>query len=269
MGAFFMPERGIGLKYSHTWIKEKSIKIIALGDIHLGSPQSKVLEVAKLIEKSDDKTYFIFVGDVIDNAIIDSVSNVYEQTQSPQKALSGFAELLKLTKGRTLAVVSGNHEERTRRRVGVDLLEVVCSDLSVPYENDIFALDVSVGNGKSGRGSAGRSSYSIVIGHGYTAARTTGGKITANGRIIDVISNADIYITGHTHQPSIVKTSRFEIDSRNKKLMRREMYLITIPAWLGYEKYAARKFMHPGALGVIEIELSGANRYKHIEVRIR
>jgi len=255
------------LKYTHTWIKEKAIKLIALGDIHIGSPQSKVDEVVKLIKNADKSTYFIFVGDVIDNAIIDSVSNVYEQTQNPQRALNGFSELLKLTNGKTLAVVSGNHEERTRKKVGVDLLEVVCNDLGVPYENDIFVLDISVGDGKQDRGSARRSNYSIVVGHGYSGARTTGGKITANGRIIDVISNADIYITGHTHQPSVVKTSRFEIDSRNKKLMQREMYLITIPAWLGYEKYAARKFMHPSALGVIEIDLSGTD--KQIEVRVR
>lgn len=267
MGPFLMPERGIELKYEHTWIKKKEIKIIALGDIHIGSPQSKVDEVIKLIKSSDKNTYFIFVGDVLDNAIIDSVSNVYEQTQNPQQALQGFSELLRLTNGRTLAVVSGNHEERTRRKVGVDLLEVVCTDFGIPYENDIFVLDVSVGDGKNGRGSAKRSNYSIVIGHGYSAARTTGGKITANGRIIDVISNADIYITGHTHQPSVVKTSRFEIDGRNKKIMQREMYLVTIPAWLGYEKYAARKFMHPSAFGVIEIDLSGTD--KQIEIKVR
>lgn len=255
-----------GVRYETKWIQEKAITIVGLGDIHIGSPKSRAKEVRKLIEGSDSQTYFIFLGDVIDNAIIDSVSDVYMQTKNPQTALAEFADLLKLAKDRVLCVVSGNHEERTRRRVGVDLLEIVCNDLGIPYENDIFVLDLAVGDGVQGRGSARRSQYTIVIGHGYSGARSTGAKISANGRIIDVISNADIYLTGHTHQPSVVKLSRFEVDTRNKKLLEREIFLITVPAWIDYEQYAARKFMHPNAKGIVQVKLSGVE--KQIEVKL-
>ncbi len=130
-------------------------------------------------------------------------------------------------------------------------------------------LDLSVGTGKSGRGSKRRSNYILVIGHGYTSARTVGGKITGNARIADIVVDGDIYITGHTHQPSVVKLNRFITDRRNKNLQNHEYYLVTIPAWLGYEEYAARKFMQPTASGILQITLHGDTKERLVEIKLR
>ncbi len=254
------------MRYIHKWIKEDFIYLIPIGDLHLGSPASRKKELKKLIESADRRTFFILLGDILDNAIIESLGNVYEQELNPQNALEEIIELLKPVKDRILGAVSGNHEERTRRRVGIDVMKIISQALCIDYENDIFVFDISVGENAS-RGSARRVNYSIVVGHGYTGARTLGGKITANGRIIDVVIGADIYITAHTHQPSVVPFARFEIDPHNKKLFKRNGYLITIPAWQDYENYAARKFMHPNANSFLTIKLSG--KTKNIEVIVR
>jgi len=203
------------MRYAHFAFEGDELKIIPLGDIHIGSPQSRIQEVVKIIETADENVRFIFAGDVIDNALRDSISDVYEQTQNPHEALKAFTQLLDLAKGKVLGVISGNHELRD---------------------------------------------YLIAIGHGYTGARTPGGKINANARIRDVVINCDIYITGHTHQPSLHKEAYFEADKRNKKLTLRERYLLTIPAWLSYEKYAAKRFYPPASPGLAVIHLSGKKR---------
>ncbi|MEM4846755.1 MAG: metallophosphoesterase [Thermosphaera sp.] len=244
--------------YVSFWHQKDSARIFGIADVHIGSPKSRYKQLVEFLKENDD-AFVIFLGDVIDNAIADSVSNVYEQTMSPERALFLFVELLKICEGRVLGVVSGNHEERTKKRVGVDLLSVVCEERGVPYSEDILIVDFQVGSGVS-RGSKKRIQYTLVCGHGYSSARGIGAKITGNGRLIDVVVNGDVYLTAHTHQPSVVKFARFEADTRNKKILQREAYLVTVPSWLDYEHYAASKFMHPSAGGYVCVELSGTQK---------
>jgi UDP-2,3-diacylglucosamine pyrophosphatase LpxH len=254
------------MNYNSVWIKEDKTKIIALGDVHIGSPQSKFQELKEFIKQQDENTYFVFIGDLMDNAIVDSVSDIYRQTHNPSEAMKEVEELFHLTKGRTLGVVSGNHEQRTKRKVGIDMLEIICEYNNIPYANDILVLDINVGT-KASYGSAKRINYIFVLGHGITSARSVGGKITANARISEVVANGDVYITGHTHQPSIVKLNKYIADKRNKNLLELEYYVVTVPSWVGYDEYAGRMFLKPSAFGHIEVELSGLA--KDIQVIMR
>lgn len=252
--------------YYSTWVQEDEIKLLGIADIHIGSPQSHLNKLINVLKTTDDRTFFLFLGDILDNAIIDSVGDVYEQTDSPQGALKEFIRILDSIKERTLGVIQGNHEHRTKKRVGIDILEILCTERNIPYSPDILVLDLAVGT-NARRGTKRRIQYTIVAGHGYSASRSVGGKITANGRIIDVVVNGDIYLTAHTHQPSVLKLARFEADTRNKKLLQREFFLVTVPSWLGYEEYAAQRFMHPSAGGYVEIQLSGMQ--KNISILMR
>lgn len=254
------------MQYSSMWIREEKARILGIADVHIGSPQSNFSKLKTILSNLGENDYVVFLGDVLDNAIVDSVSDIYEQTMNPEQALYAFTEILDICKDRVIGVVSGNHEERTRRRVGVDLLAVVCKERNIAYSQDILVLDIAVGEGAN-RGSKRRVQYTVVCGHGYSSARGIGAKVTASGRIIDVITNGDVYLTAHTHQPSILKLARFEADTRNKKIQQRNFYLITVPSWIGYENYAARRFMHPSAEAYVEIQLSGLE--KHVEVRMR
>lgn len=254
------------MQYINIWNKSEYTRLIGIADVHIGSAQSRVSKLKELLKSLNENDLVVFLGDIIDNAIIDSVSNIYEQTMNPEQALYVFTQLLDICKSRAVGVVSGNHEERTKKRVGVDLLSVICKERGVAYSSDILVLDISVGNGAS-RGSKRRVQYTVVCGHGYSSARGVGAKITASGRIIDVVVNGDIYLTAHTHQPGVVKIARFEADTRNKKLQQREAFLVTVPSWTDYETYAAQKFMHPPANAFVEIILSG--KEKRVEVVIK
>lgn len=244
------------MRYAHLEVEGEEITIIPLGDLHIGSPHSYISEAVQLIESSGDNVYFLFAGDVIDNALRDSISDIYEQTQNPHQALMAFTQLLDLAKGRVLGVVSGNHELRTKRRVGVDILELLCEERHIPYAEDILVLDIAV-KGPRAYGSKRRIDYVIAMGHGYSNARTVGGKVNANARIRDVIEDCDVYITGHVHQPVCWGEGYHVVDKQNKRLRLKNRTLVIIPAWVGSEAYAIRRFYRPSVSGLATIKLSG------------
>ena len=240
------------------------IELIPVGDIHIGAPTSKAEQVLKLIKQSGDNARFLFLGDILDNALTHSVSDTYTETCPPQIALTkGFRQLLQAGEGKIIGAVGGNHEERTTRAVGIDLTEIVCNEFSIPYSADILVIDMQVGP----KGTK-PATYTVVAAHGRGGGRTTGGKINAADRLKDVYPNADVYITGHTHQPSHWKSSYFEIDKRNKMLLGKERYHVIIPAWLGYEHYAANRFYPPSAAADIKIKFGHNHRNKQVKIEV-
>lgn len=64
------------------------IDILPLGDLHIGSPESYFDEAIKLLDVYPD-TKVVFLGDLLDNAIINSVGDVYSQDINPHEAFKG------------------------------------------------------------------------------------------------------------------------------------------------------------------------------------
>jgi len=256
---FQLEDEVISAGYAHLWIKKPFIKLLPIGDVHLGSPTNMFSKLKQILENLDDDTYIVLLGDMIDLALRDSLGDVYHATAAPDEQLYTFKELLIKHKDRILGVIDGNHEERLSKRIGVRPVAEWCDFLEIPYSPHVLVLDLAVGTGQ-GRGSRGRSNYIIVLYHGSTGARTIGGKINGNARILEVIPDADLYLTGHTHQPSVVHLARLTVDKYNKKLRKVSSMLITIPAWLGYEEYAARQAFRPSATGTVLITLDGKDK---------
>ncbi len=83
--------------------------------MHIGSPQSRFKEMEKTIQRAPPDTYFIFAGDMIDNALRDSLGDVYSAVKNPHESLKELYLLLKDFKHRILGVVSGttNTEQKS------------------------------------------------------------------------------------------------------------------------------------------------------------
>ena len=249
--------------YKHVWIKKDQVTLISLADLHLGSPASRFKEFKQfLMERKDD--YFILLGDLVDNALIDSLSNIYDQEFGPQKAVEKVVEYLKPVRDHILCAVAGNHEERTRRKVGIDIMKDICDRLKIPYSNSIFVLDISVGHCRYG--SARRMNYTITCAHGYSSARTTGAKANSIEELAKIVSNSDVYMLAHTHQALAFPKHRYLIDRRNKKLIEQTYWLVNVPPWVGYENYAARKLLTPPAPIVTQLKLSGKQKKILVEM---
>lgn len=243
-----------------------SMRIVPLGDLHIGAPSSRYSAVLNYIERAleDDSTYFILLGDLLDNALKDSLGDIYEEASNPSESMKLLGRLLDLMEGRVLGVVEGNHEARTTKRVGISVLGILCEQRGIPFSEGVLALDVVIGRKNKERG----YSFKVVVGHGNGGGRTSGSKVNAALRLAEVINNADIYLTGHTHESSWVKKSVYEFDDHNKSLSQKVRHHVTVPSWLGYELYAAKMFLPPSVTSSVCINLSGECGKKCIEVQL-
>jgi len=242
----------------------KFINIHPLADLHIGAPESFFEKAILKIERSGENDFFVLAGDLVNNDTRTSVGDVHSQVLTIEEQFESVRRLLKKHKNKILGVISGNHEQRTEKATGINPLELICRDLGIEYDDNILILDISVGT--HGKGSLKRYNYVLVMGHGYTSARTMGGKINANARLMNVINNADIYITAHTHSPSLSFEDYFEVDKRNKQLTAKTRGLVVIPAFLGYSKYAEQKFLQPTSYVDVVINLVGGGKEKKVRI---
>ncbi|EKF49540.1 DNA repair exonuclease [Thermosipho africanus H17ap60334] len=239
------------------------VDILPLGDLHLGSEESMFEQAVEIVENTPD-VKIILLGDLIDNAIAESLGDVYSQTTNPHGALQVILEFLTKYKERILGVVSGNHERRTWRKVGVDPIRLFCEELQIPYADDLLVLDIGIKGKSSFRGSKRRTHYAIACHHGSSGGRFPEKSMRQHRYFQSMVSNVDIYITGHTHVPQASMTAIYEYDPRNKNITIRNMQHITIPAWTE-EKYARQKLLAPSAESVLILRLYGSS-VKHHEV---
>jgi predicted phosphodiesterase len=178
---------------------------------------------------------------------------------TPDEALDVFEdEILELVKGKVLGMVSGNHENRTKRQSSTDLLRRTAKRFSIPYDPEILVLDLTIGQRNDGTNRG--FNYVVAFGHGNGGGRQTGGKINAAQRLTSVVNNADLLITGHSHQPAWWKVPCGSVDRRNKNYVVNSIPNMIIPAWLGYEEYAQRKFYPPSPFAEVKVMLSGKEK---------
>lgn len=244
----------------------KKIKIITLADLHVGDKSCDLDLVNKLIDVVKQKEYYcILNGDILDNAIMDSVGNTYDESLNPMKQLEYVIELLSPIREKILCITGGNHEERTNRKVGIDLSALIASSLGLKNrycEDGTGIVFLSLGEIKgtketNGSGHNRQVSYSIYVSHGRRSGITIGAKVNALKSYENVVTNCDIYIGSHTHQASIFPTSSFEVDTRNHTVYRRNKLFISNGSCLNYGGYAEQNNYQPNSMVYPTLELNG------------
>lgn len=111
----------------------RTIKVYAIADVHLGDALCDLDGIRKLcaeIERDED-AYCVLCGDIFNNAIRDSISDIYSEQLFPQQQLDLGIELFKPIANKILGVVGGNHEKRTQRQTGIDMTAVFCELLGI------------------------------------------------------------------------------------------------------------------------------------------
>ncbi|MBR5823627.1 MAG: hypothetical protein IKY67_05760 [Paludibacteraceae bacterium] len=93
--------------------------IYFIHDVHYGSElfDGKKWEELKNIILTDDKAYICWVGDLMENAIPNSKSDMFTQKHSPAEQKEWVVEQFKDLAHKTLAVVAGNHERNRTTKV--------------------------------------------------------------------------------------------------------------------------------------------------------
>lgn len=238
--------------------KFDEIDVMAISDLHIGDANCNIKFIDKVLEQVRDteNMFCVLNGDLINNATRDSVSDVYTEKLTPQQQKSLLYEKLLPIKDKILAVTSGNHENRTWKKSGVDILYDVCEKLGIEdrYCAEGCVLFVRfgkvIGNKKqsNGSGKVRKLCYSFYITHMSMGGRKSGSKLNAVKSLKEII-DVDIYVGGHVHEVMGDKDRFFRADPRNNTITSVTKGYMIAGSALNYGGYGQSHMYSPSELG--------------------
>jgi predicted phosphodiesterase len=243
------------------------IELYPIADVHVGDPTFREKEFLRFIDyiRNTPNAFAICIGDLINNAVKSSVSNVYEETMPPKEQKKKIIEYLQPIKDKILALTGGNHEYRSSKDVDNDITQDIAMILGIGerYSQDDIKLKISLGKKKT---NGKKATYNIFATHGYSGGRRIGN--TINNMELSGLNyeNVDIYIFGHAHKKAVYKSTVFIFDDKNNCMLEKERYFVLVSSWIGYNSHAKRKVFIPSAMGTAKIMLSGKEKRINVEV---
>lgn len=239
-----------------------SIEIHPMADLHLGDAHCDYKGILERIEhiKNTPNAYVILDGDLLDTAVASSVGDTYSANLQPMEQLQTCVRLFEPIRDRILCVLPGNHEQRVWRTDGIDLTQIMCSQLGIAdkYSATTALLFIRFGQ-TSGRTHNRPQRYTIYAAHGSGGGRRPGGKIN---RLVDLASivDADCYVMGHTHLPAILKESFYRVSDQNSSVSLVDKLYVNTCASLSYGGYGDVQGFKPASKCAPVIHLNGHKR---------
>ena len=235
----------------------QEIRIYPLGDLHIGSPDFNIQLFDAWLKKvsEDDYARVVILGDMLDNGLKNSKTNVYDAPIRPREQKEWLKNKLYPIKDKILVAVPGNHERRSSRETDdCPLYDVMCKlDIEDLYRENIAFVKVNLGAKRANR----QYSYTFVVSHGGSD-----NKVKAFGATID---GMDMMFSGHTHQPKDFFPAKFVIDTKNECVTKQPYFHIIVPSMchgVGYplmNLYTPQSNIHP------TVTLSGTSKNIKVE----
>ena len=243
----------------------EDITIVPIADVHLGARECMEQEFIRFIDLISEKpnVYICLLGDLLNNAVKSSVSNIYEELYRPSEAKRMMAKILEPVRDRILFSVTGNHERRSSREMDDDPnFDIMCKlDLEHLHRENVAFVKLQFGEQerKSGTRSNGkdRPCYTIVGMHGSSSGGLTGASINKNERMGYAIDNCDCMIVGHSHRPAITQPGKIYIDTHNNIVKVKPFKVVTATSWLEWGGYSAQKQLLPTSHALQTLTLRG------------
>jgi hypothetical protein len=227
------------------------VKLAPLYDVHYGNALHASTTFIRHLDWLEKDPYVLTWngGDLVENAILGS-PGIFSQKFFSQEQHDGSVELVAPIQHKTLFAIPGNHEARTYRQTGFDLARQFAKDLRVPYFEDYCFCTIKW------RG----NNFRIAAHHGTGAAQTAGAQRNAARKDMPWVG-ADMYWTGHLHQPIVDLVYRSDFDQKAGNMVTRQSFVIISPSYLQYFKgYGAAKRLSPGVVGLTVVTLNEDGR---------
>ena len=254
--SWYFPERP-----ETTWIH-----LEPLSDLHIGNANFDEEKFDKCIEriKTDSNRWTILMGDLWDAVCIGDKR--YDVQSADRKRFSGenFEEqyqflLKKLApiKNKIIGIHTGNHDEVMRKGHFEDYVLRLSTDLNVKYLGWL-ALTKFVFKSRHSNSMQHSRSFVLFSGHsGYTGQRT-GGNLN---RVEDLSASfeADIYLTGHSHQIVVDKRNFLALNQKNELIEKSQIFGVCgsfLRAYVvGNISYPEAKLFRTSRTGTITISM--------------
>jgi hypothetical protein len=182
------------------------------------------------------------MGDIIEMATRYSIgAGVYEQKETPNLQIGKAVELLKplADKGLIIGILSGNHEDRAYKEVGIDVTGFMANQLGVK----------SLGYACWNLFRVGKQNYTVYAWHGTSAARHDYTKLKV---AVDTSAyfDCDLFCMGHVHACMDNALLSQSIDLRDRTIKESKKFIIITGHYLKYDGgYAQIRGMSPSKLG--------------------
>lgn len=240
----------------------KTLELVCISDSHIGDPHANEQALMEQIRYVEDtpNCYAIVNGDIMNNGIKSSKSDTYTEVLSPMEQMVKAVLTLKPISNKVLAITQGNHERRTSRESGVDLMRLIAMELGIEdkYSDGMAYIFLRFGE-QGAKRNYRKMPYTILVTHGTGGGRSVGAK--AN-RLADLVSiaDADIYLYGHTHQNIAFKEGFLRVDWHNNHLQMVDRLFVNSGAFLDWGGYAEQNQYRPSAIAPPHIFMSGTKR---------
>ena len=235
------------------------IEIHPMADLHIGDSMSDVKLIYERIEhiKNTPNAYCILDGDLMDTAIASSIGDTYGANLQPMEQLKVCVRIFEPIKDKILAVLPGNHENRVYKSDGLDITELMCSQLRIPQKYSPTTALLFIRFGKNIANGHGRPQlYTIYATHGSGGGRREGGKVNRLADLASIV-DADIYVHAHTHLPLIFKESFYRVSGSNSSVALVDKLFVNTAASLNYGGYGDKAGFKPASKSSPVIYLHG------------
>ena len=241
----------------------KSIELHTFADLHIGDKGCDIELIKERLKhvKETPNAYCILNGDIINNATKTSVSDCYAEELSPMEQIKTFIELFEPIKDKILAITSGNHENRTYNKEGVDITEICVRQLGLYDRFGKEGALLFLRFGQQSKHFGNRPvCYVIYTTHGSGGGRKEGSKAI---RLADMASivDADIYVHSHTHLPMIMKQAFYRTDMANSTVALVDRLFVNTSSFLNYGGYGQVFEFKPNSKDTPVMYLDGTKKY--------
>lgn len=224
------------------------LRVYAIGDTHVGSPEFNEEAVRKKIKiiQDDPHAAVCLCGDLGDYGLKNSKTNVYQATMNPREQQAYIYELFKPIAKKIAACVPGNHEERLTREVGTCPMYDLCVLWGIP---EVYRENVAITKYKFGSVPGNRANTFIGI-------TTHGSSRNKHRKFIACFDGIDFAISGHTHTPEYSPHGKIRIDAHTETAKHIPYKEIVVDAALlpgGYGMKKEYEILSPPELQYVEL----------------
>ena len=200
--------------------------LVFIGDWHIGTVDFDIdgaINVLNYVMQTPNARLFC-LGDMMNTAVLNSVSNMFEDIAYPQEQWEVFVSLLSQVRDKLVVVHTGNHERRVGRNTGLDPVEEATKAMGAeetyaPYFADTYMKLKCSHYGKKS------FAFPVVTHHGDSGNPENNSSVN-QGSMINGI--------GHTHQFKNYTVTKLIINNNGKRVKKPELNIV-IPASGGGE----------------------------------